>query len=382
MEEVAYDRCRHRLDAGVDRARAADDPRAGVLLRRAGAVEERAQHDDDERGRARLRRRGLGARSATRCRSRPGTPIVGGVSSSRCCAASGLEAQGTIPHLLFMAYQGTFAIITAALVSGAIVERMRFAAYLAFLTLWSLVVYAPVAHWVWGGGWLAQAGRARLRGRHGRARERRRPPRWWRRSCSGPRKDYARQAILPHNVPFTVLGAGLLWFGWFGFNAGSALAANGAAALAFVNTCWPRRDARGLDAARPRRAPARRPRWARPPASWSAWWRSRPRRASWARWRRMALGARGGRPQLLRAALARAHAARRLARRGGRARRWAARWARCSPACLASKAWNGAADGLLFGNPQPARHPGRRRPGGARLQRGRDGRHPQADRRS
>src|ERR671915_1993989 len=70
----------------------------------------------------------------------------------------GLEAQGTIPHYLFMAYQGTFVIITAALISGAIVERMRFSAYLAFISLWSLVVYAPLAHWVWGGGWLAQMG--------------------------------------------------------------------------------------------------------------------------------------------------------------------------------------------------------------------------------
>ena len=70
----------------------------------------------------------------------------------------GLEAQGTIPHYLFMAYQGTFCIITAALISGAIVERMRFSAYLAFIVLWALVVYSPVAHWVWGGGWLADMG--------------------------------------------------------------------------------------------------------------------------------------------------------------------------------------------------------------------------------
>src|SRR5688500_19781004 len=70
----------------------------------------------------------------------------------------GLEAKGTIPHVLFMAFQGTFAIITAALISGAIVERMRFSAYLAFITLWAIVVYAPLAHWVWGGGWLAQWG--------------------------------------------------------------------------------------------------------------------------------------------------------------------------------------------------------------------------------
>ena len=86
----------------------------------------------------------------------------------------GLEAQGTIPHLLFMAFQGTFAIITAALISGAVVERMRFQAYLAFIVLWMLAVYAPVAHWVWGGGFLAVGRRARLRRRRGGARERRR----------------------------------------------------------------------------------------------------------------------------------------------------------------------------------------------------------------
>ncbi|HXF81982.1 MAG TPA: ammonium transporter [bacterium] len=147
----------------------------------------------------------------------------------------GLEANGAIPHLLFMAYQGTFAIITAALISGAVVERMQFRAYLLFLTVWSLVVYAPVAHWVWGGGWLARMGALDFAGgtvvhvNAGAAAV-------VAALVLGPRKDYARQAILPHNVPFTLLGAGLLWFGWFGFNAGSALGANALAALAFVNT--------------------------------------------------------------------------------------------------------------------------------------------------
>ena len=147
----------------------------------------------------------------------------------------GLDAHGTIPHLLFFAFQGTFAIITAALISGAIVERMRFGPYLAFLTLWTLFVYAPLAHWVWGGGWLATLGALDFAGGtvvHINA------------AAAAlvaalvlkPRRDYARRAVLPHNVPFTLLGAGLLWFGWFGFNGGSALAANGIAALAFVNT--------------------------------------------------------------------------------------------------------------------------------------------------
>ena len=147
----------------------------------------------------------------------------------------GLEPQGTIPHVLFMSYQGTFAIITAALISGAIVERMRFSAYMLFITLWSIVVYAPVAHWVWGGGWLATLGALDFAGGtvvHVNAGV----AALVAALVLGPRKDFARQAFLPHNVPFTLLGAGLLWFGWFGFNAGSALAASPSAALAFTTT--------------------------------------------------------------------------------------------------------------------------------------------------
>src|SRR5881296_4063799 len=147
----------------------------------------------------------------------------------------GLGTQGTIPHLLFFAYQGTFAIITAALISGAIVERMRFGPYVAFLTLWGLTVYAPVAHWVWGGGWLARLGALDFAGGtvvHVNAGV----GALVAAVLLGPRKDYGRQALLPHSVPFVLLGASLLWFGWFGFNGGSALGANASAALAFVNT--------------------------------------------------------------------------------------------------------------------------------------------------
>jgi Amt family ammonium transporter len=147
----------------------------------------------------------------------------------------GLEAQGTIPHVLFMSYQGTFAIITAALISGAIVERMRFSAYMLFIALWAAVVYSPVAHWVWGGGWLARLGALDFAGGtvvHVNAGV----AALVAAIVLGPRKDFARQAFLPHNVPFTLLGAGLLWFGWFGFNAGSALAASPSAALAFTTT--------------------------------------------------------------------------------------------------------------------------------------------------
>ncbi|MFN7987308.1 MAG: ammonium transporter [Thermoanaerobaculia bacterium] len=167
----------------------------------------------------------------------PGTPGVGGLSWA-LLSGVGLDpgpAAATIPHLLFAVYQGTFAIITAALISGAIVERMRFGPYLAFITLWSLLVYAPIAHWVWGGGFLSSLGALDFAGGtvvHVSAGV----AALVAALVLGPRKDHARQAMLPHNVPFTLLGAGLLWFGWFGFNGGSALGANRSAALAFVNS--------------------------------------------------------------------------------------------------------------------------------------------------
>ena len=164
----------------------------------------------------------------------PGNDWIGD-SSRLFLRGVGLEAQGSIPHYLFMAYQGTFAIITAALISGAIVERMRFPAYVAFITLWALFVYSPVAHWVWGGGWLAKMGALDFAGGtvvHVNAGV----AALVAAMCVGRRRDYQTKALLPHNVPFTLLGAGLLWFGWFGFNAGSALAASTIAALAFVTT--------------------------------------------------------------------------------------------------------------------------------------------------
>jgi Ammonia permease len=147
----------------------------------------------------------------------------------------GLEARGTIPHLLFMAYQCTFAVVTAVLIAGAVVERMRFSAFLTFIALWTVVVYAPLAHWVWGGGWLASLGVLDFAGgtavhiNAGVAAA-------VAAIVVGRRKDFGRQAVLPHNVPFVMLGTGLLYFGWFGFNGGSALAANGSAVLAFATT--------------------------------------------------------------------------------------------------------------------------------------------------
>jgi len=164
----------------------------------------------------------------------PGNPIVGGFGHFFLRGVD-LQPKGTIPHVLFMTYQGTFAVITAALVSGAIVERMRFSAYLVFIGLWSLVVYAPVAHWVWGGGWLGTLGALDFAGGtvvHVNAGV----AALVAALVLGPRRDHGRQAFLPHNVPLVLLGTGLLWFGWLGFNGGSALAANNVAALASVNT--------------------------------------------------------------------------------------------------------------------------------------------------
>ena len=165
-----------------------------------------------------------------------GSALVGGLDHA-LLRGIGLEtgSWGAFPHLLFFAYQGSFAIIATALVSGALVERIRFGAYLAFLALWSLGVYAPVAHWVWGGGWLAQLGAIDFAGgtvvhiTAGVAAV-------VAAVVVGQRADYGRHAMLPHDVTYVLLGAALLWFGWFGFNAGSALGANGTAVVAFVNT--------------------------------------------------------------------------------------------------------------------------------------------------
>jgi Amt family ammonium transporter len=169
----------------------------------------------------------------------PGNNWIGDLSLAMLNGV-GLEATGavlplTIPHALYMAYQATFCIITAALISGAIVERMNFKAYLTFICLWSVVVYAPVAHWVWGGGWLADMGAWDFAGgtvvhvNAGIAA-------FVAAIVVGKRSDYGKTPSIPHNVPTVLLGAGLLWFGWFGFNAGSALAASPIAALAFVTT--------------------------------------------------------------------------------------------------------------------------------------------------
>ena len=149
----------------------------------------------------------------------------------------GLEGDG-VPAILDFAFQGAFAIITAALISGAVVERMRFGAFMLFITIWSLVIYGPLAHWVWGGGFFDNlfgnsaidfAGGTVVHINAGIAA-------MVLALMIGKRRDYGSKAMLPHQVPFTLLGAGILWFGWFGFNGGSAYGADGFASLALTNT--------------------------------------------------------------------------------------------------------------------------------------------------
>ncbi|MFG2380635.1 ammonium transporter [Streptomyces avermitilis] len=163
--------------------------------------------------------------------------LIGGLDHAGMAGLGPADVHGTVPTLLFATFQLTFAIITAALISGAIADRAKFAAWLVFVPLWALLVYVPVAHWVWGpGGWILDrlgaldfAGGLPVEitsGASGLA------------LCLvlGPRLGFKKDAMRPHNLPMVMLGAGLLWFGWFGFNAGSALGANGLAAAAFLNT--------------------------------------------------------------------------------------------------------------------------------------------------
>ncbi len=165
-----------------------------------------------------------------------GNGFVGGLDHALLQGVGFEPREGsTIPHLLFMAFQATFCIVTVALVSGAVVERMRFGAFLVFAGLWSIAVYAVLAHWAFGGGWLMENGTLDFAG--GVAVE----------MGSGfsalaaalvvgARKDHGRQALLPHNAVYVLVGAGLLWFGWFGFNGGSGFSTGNAGVLAFVNT--------------------------------------------------------------------------------------------------------------------------------------------------
>ncbi|MGW0711806.1 ammonium transporter [Streptomyces sp. NPDC002643] len=166
-----------------------------------------------------------------------GGGLLGGLDHLGMSGLGPDSVQGTVPTLLFATFQLTFAIITAALISGAIADRAKFAAWLVFVPVWALLVYVPITHWVWGpGGWILSklgaldfAGGLPVEvtsGASGLA------------LCLvlGPRLGFKKDAMRPHNLPMVVLGAGLLWFGWFGFNAGSALGAGGLAAAAFLNT--------------------------------------------------------------------------------------------------------------------------------------------------
>ena len=165
--------------------------------------------------------------------------IVGGLDFMflRGVGAEPSDLAPTIPHSLYMVFQMMFAVITVALITGAVAERMKFKGYVMFLALWTLFVYSPVAHWVWGGGWLGGDGVAALdfaggtvvhinAGMAALAAI----------LYMGKRRGYPQEAMRPHNVPMVIVGASILWFGWFGFNGGSALAADGIASGAFVAT--------------------------------------------------------------------------------------------------------------------------------------------------
>jgi Amt family ammonium transporter len=161
--------------------------------------------------------------------------IIGGLDFAGLHGLA-FQAHGTVPALAFAAFQMMFAVITPALISGAFAERMKFSAYLLFVLLWSTFVYDPVAHWVWAdGGWLAKMGALDFAGGtvvHLTAGVSALV-------CAivvGKRAGYPKKKPLPHNLTMTVTGAGILWFGWFGFNAGSALASGQLASLAFVTT--------------------------------------------------------------------------------------------------------------------------------------------------
>jgi ammonium transporter, Amt family len=164
-----------------------------------------------------------------------GNSFIGGLGKALLSGIGRDSLSGDIPEPLFMLFQMTFAIITPALIIGGFAERMKFSAVLIFSGAWLLLVYAPITHWVWGGGWLAQIGLYDFAGgtvvhiTAGVAA-------LVAAKVLGPRKGFLNSAIMPHNLTMTVTGAGMLWVGWFGFNGGSALGANGTAAMAILAT--------------------------------------------------------------------------------------------------------------------------------------------------
>jgi Amt family ammonium transporter len=164
-----------------------------------------------------------------------GSPWIGSLRHAMLANMADVRTALTIPENLFALFQMTFAVITPALIIGAIVERVRFGWLVGFTLIWTLLVYVPVARWVWGGGWMAQAGALDFAGGivvHTTAGVSALVLAW----LLGPRKGFPQQLMLPHSPSLTLAGAGLLWVGWFGFNGGSALAANSAAASAIIAT--------------------------------------------------------------------------------------------------------------------------------------------------
>ena len=164
-----------------------------------------------------------------------GNSFTGGLDHFFLAGITPESLTGTIPTYIFMWFQGMFAILTPALISGAIAERVKFGPYLLFILLWGTLVYDPVCHWVWGGGWIGAmdaldfAGGTVVHLSSGASA-------LALALLLGRRLGYPNEPFVPHNLTMTVLGASLLWFGWFGFNAGSALAADASAALAFTTT--------------------------------------------------------------------------------------------------------------------------------------------------
>ncbi|MFB3079147.1 MAG: ammonium transporter, partial [Lysobacterales bacterium] len=167
--------------------------------------------------------------------------LIGNLDYVGLRGVSAIEAgpySDTIPHQAFMIFQGMFAIITPALIVGALVERIKFSALIIFIVVWSTIVYAPLAHWIWGdGGWLGLSGWGALDFAGGAVVHINAGVAALAAAfLLGKRLHYGAEPMEPHNIPFVVLGAGLLWFGWFGFNAGSALMSGGSATSAFVVT--------------------------------------------------------------------------------------------------------------------------------------------------
>lgn len=164
-----------------------------------------------------------------------GNAFVGGLDKIMLNGISTDILSGTIPEILFVIFQMTFAIITVAIISGSIAERMKFSAFVAFISIWVVVIYAPIAHWVWGGGWLMEDGALDFAGgtvvhiNSGVAG-------LVAAYMLGKRIGLGKESMAPHNLTLTVIGASLVWVGWFGFNGGSALGANGSAAYALVTT--------------------------------------------------------------------------------------------------------------------------------------------------